>query len=60
MTDRTNTEAAGDTLGRPARPPGYWQRIEAIVAQAPPLSDHQRAVIRTAFSHSTMSIREAA
>lgn len=28
----------------------YWARISRIVAAAPPLSDEQRAVIRTAFS----------
>ncbi|MFJ9020769.1 hypothetical protein ACIRPU_12415 [Streptomyces sp. NPDC102259] len=42
-----------DTPGpppRPARPPGYWERIDRIVSQAPPLSDEQKAVIRTAFS----------
>jgi hypothetical protein len=27
----------------------YWARIDAIVDQAPPLTDEQRAVIRTAF-----------
>ncbi|MFD5050846.1 hypothetical protein ACFWMH_10445 [Streptomyces tendae] len=28
----------------------YWARIDRIVAAAPPLSDEQRAVVRTAFS----------
>lgn len=61
MTAPTNAVAAGDSSGRPARPDrpvrdpdpkrnaAYWARIDAIVAQAPPLSDEQRAVIRTAF-----------
>jgi hypothetical protein len=34
----------------PARNAAYWARIDRIVAAAPPLSDEQRAVIRTAFS----------
>lgn len=50
-----------DTPGRPARPDrprrfeddarndAYWARIERIVAAAPPLTDEQRAIIRTAF-----------
>lgn len=33
----------------PARNAAYWARIERIVDAAPPLSDEQRAVIRTAF-----------
>lgn len=63
MSTETNTvTAGGDTLsGRPARPDrprrfdddarndAYWARIDAIVATAPPLSDSQRCVIRTAF-----------
>jgi hypothetical protein len=36
----------------------YWARIDAIVDQAPPLSDYQRAVIRTAFH--TPAAKEAA
>ncbi|MCI3272122.1 hypothetical protein [Streptomyces cylindrosporus] len=46
------------TPGRPARPAGYWERVDAIVNQAPPLDDYQRAVIRTAFCAPT--IKEAA
>jgi hypothetical protein len=34
----------------PKRNAAYWARIDAIVDAAPPLSDEQRAVIRTAFS----------
>jgi hypothetical protein len=40
---------------RPVRHPdpkqneAYWARIDRIVAQAPPLTDEQRAIIRTAF-----------
>ncbi|WP_416983507.1 hypothetical protein [Streptomyces sp. T028] len=49
------------TPGRPARPDrprrfeddarnnAYWARIERIVDAAPPLTDEQRAIIRTAF-----------
>jgi hypothetical protein len=33
----------------PARNAAYWARIDAIVDQAPPLTDEQRAIIRTAF-----------
>ena len=57
MSSPTNTATAGGvqlvgTPGRPARPErpaGYWERIDRIVAAAPPLSDEQRAAIRTAF-----------
>lgn len=61
MTASTNVVAAGDSSGRPARPDrpvrdpdpkrnaAYWARIDAIVAQAPPLSDEQKAVIRAQF-----------
>ncbi|MFE8962127.1 hypothetical protein [Streptomyces iakyrus] len=34
---------------RPERPAGYWERIDRIVATAPPLTDDQRARIRAAF-----------
>lgn len=34
----------------PARNAAYWARIDRIVSAAPPLSDEQRAAIRTAFS----------
>lgn len=33
----------------PARNAAYWARIDAIVDAAPPLTDEQRAAIRTAF-----------
>jgi hypothetical protein len=33
----------------PARNAAYWARIDRIVAAAPPLTDEQKAVIRTAF-----------
>jgi len=33
----------------PARNAAYWARIDAIVDSAPPLSNEQKAVIRTAF-----------
>jgi hypothetical protein len=42
----------------PARNAAYWARIERIVAAAPPLSDEQRAIIRTAFHQP--AAREAA
>lgn len=33
----------------PARNAAYWERVDRIVAAAPPLTPHQRAVIRSAF-----------
>ena len=42
----------------PARNAAYWARIDAIVDAAPPLSDEQRAAIRTAFHQP--AAREAA
>ncbi|WJD99738.1 hypothetical protein [Streptomyces antimycoticus] len=57
MTTRDDTTAAEvPTLGRPARPArpaGYWERIDRIVDQAPPLTDEQRAIIRAAFHQPT-------
>lgn len=50
MTTPENAATAEDTLGRPARPAGYWERVRRIVDQAPPLTDEQRAVIRAAFT----------
>ncbi|MGW0782471.1 hypothetical protein [Streptomyces sp. NPDC002913] len=53
MSNKQITAAAEDTLGRPAGAThgdaAYWERIRRIVDQAPPLTDHQRAVIRAAF-----------
>lgn len=60
MTASTSTVTAesvqlGDTPGRPvrfadpARNAAYWARITRIVDAAPPLSDEQRATIRSAF-----------
>lgn len=33
----------------PARNAAYWARVDRIADQAPPLTDDQRAIIRTAF-----------
>lgn len=33
----------------PARNAAYWARIDRIVDQAPPLTDEQKAIIRTAI-----------
>ncbi|MGJ5826027.1 hypothetical protein [Streptomyces ossamyceticus] len=44
----------------PARNAAYWARIDAIVAEAPPLTNEQKAIIRTAFSTATTKAREAA
>jgi len=41
---------------RPDRPPGYWARVDAIVAQAPALTPEQRAIIRTAFTGATARV----
>ncbi|MEU6944264.1 hypothetical protein ABZ957_03315 [Streptomyces sp. NPDC046316] len=59
MHAQTGAAAAGDTPGRPARPAGYWERVDRIVRQAPPLSDAQRAKLRTIF-HQTDVTKEAA
>lgn len=71
MTSPTNTAVAGGaSSGRPARPDrpvrfedpeqnrAYWERIDRIVDQAPPLTNDQRAIIRAAFH--TPAAREAA
>jgi len=59
-TPEEKTAAAeGDSFGRPARPAGYWERIDALVAAAPPLTDLQRARIRAAI-HQPTERREAA
>ncbi|MGW2258984.1 hypothetical protein ACWCXE_14260 [Streptomyces sp. NPDC001780] len=42
----------------PKRNAAYWARIDRIVAEAPPLTDEQRAIIRAAFH--TPSVKEAA
>lgn len=73
VSETTNTvAAAGGACGRPAhrdrpvrfedpaRNAAYWARIDAIVDAAPPLTDEQRAVIRTAFSTVTSHTQEAA
>lgn len=73
MSTTTNTVTTGAARGVPGRPArtdrpvrdpdpvrnaAYWARIDAIVDQAPPLTDHQKAVIRSAFHQPT--IKEAA
>lgn len=58
--EQQDAVAAGDDVpGRPARPAGYWERIDAIVDQAPPLTDLQRAKLRAIFHQPTAS-KEAA
>lgn len=62
MTEPTTAAAGDDTVpGLPARPGGaaYWARVQAIVDEAPPLSDEQRATIRLAI-HNTPTTRRAA
>ncbi|MGX1512203.1 hypothetical protein [Streptomyces collinus] len=52
MTAPTSAPAAARPVRfeDPARNTAYWERIRRNVDQAPPLSNEQRAVIRTAFS----------
>jgi hypothetical protein len=56
--------AGEDTLcGRPARPErpaGYWERIDRIVSQAPPLTAEQRIKIRAIFQQSRQRMEKAA
>ncbi|MDT9689420.1 hypothetical protein Q5762_13950 [Streptomyces sp. P9(2023)] len=59
MTEKQNVATVGAIPGRPARPAGYWERIDRIVAQAPPLTDAQRAKLRTIF-HQPAPSQEAA
>lgn len=42
----------------PKRNAAYWARVDRIVSQAPPLTDDQRARIRTAF-HQPAATSEA-
>ncbi|MEV0776344.1 hypothetical protein [Streptomyces sp. NPDC050428] len=45
----------------PVRNTAYWERIDRMVAAAPPLSDRQRRTIRAVFSSSIVPCtREAA
>ncbi|MGW1892114.1 hypothetical protein ACWCP6_17920 [Streptomyces sp. NPDC002004] len=59
MTTPTDAAAAGDTPGRPATDTAYWARVRAVVDQAPPLTDDQRARIRAIF-HQQHATKEAA
>ncbi|MEU0369080.1 hypothetical protein ABZ070_02250 [Streptomyces sp. NPDC006283] len=59
-TDRLPATAGGDAPGRPARPAGYWERVERIVDQAPPLDDTQRARLRVIFHQSAQHKEKAA
>ncbi|MHC3391327.1 hypothetical protein ACLQ2E_18005 [Streptomyces lavendulocolor] len=59
MTALVGAPTAGDTPGRPARPAGYWERIDRLVDQAPPLTDDQRARLRVIFQQ-TRQAQEAA
>ncbi|MET8481306.1 hypothetical protein ABZV68_29625 [Streptomyces clavifer] len=51
----------------PGRPAGvdygdaaYWARIRRIVDEAPPFSEHQKAVIRAAFAQPAKQAEKAA
>lgn len=59
MNADTATAAAGRATGRPARPAGYWERIDRLVDQAPPLDDETRARLRVIFQQ-TRQAQEAA
>ncbi|MFE3125283.1 hypothetical protein ACFXHD_17880 [Streptomyces hydrogenans] len=59
MNAATDDPPAGTPVPRPARPDGYWERIDRIVSQAPPLTDAQRARLRVIF-HQTDVTKEAA
>ncbi|MFJ9427566.1 hypothetical protein [Streptomyces sp. NPDC101249] len=54
MTEEERRAARPVRFADPARNAAYWARIDAIVDAAPPLTDEQRAVIRTAFSTVTI------
>ncbi|MCX4576562.1 hypothetical protein OHB41_25985 [Streptomyces sp. NBC_01571] len=58
MTDEERRAARPVRFEDQARNAAYWARIDAIVDEAPPFTDHQRAVIRAAF-HQPVA-REAA
>lgn len=61
--EQTATAEGTDAPGRPARPErpaGYWERIDRIVDQAPPLSTEQRIKIRAIFQQSRQQQRERA
>lgn len=56
----TTTAAGEDTLpGRPTRSAADWARVEAIAAEAPPLTIEQRAAIRLALWGTTTVLQEA-
>lgn len=60
MTASLTPVAVGTFPGRPARPgAAYWARVAAIVDQAPPLTDEQKATIRLAI-HGVHGRRAAA
>ncbi|MEU1293025.1 hypothetical protein ABZ439_11425 [Streptomyces sp. NPDC005840] len=54
MNDEERRAARPVRFADPARNAAYWARIDAIVDQAPPLSDEQRATLRTIFSTVTI------
>ncbi|MEU1497029.1 hypothetical protein [Streptomyces sp. NPDC005732] len=58
MTDEERRAARPVRFDDPKRNAAYWARIDAIVDQAPPLTDTQRARLRGIF-HQPVA-REAA
>lgn len=57
--EKTVAAEDANVLGRPARPAGYWERIDRIVDAAPPLDPLQRARIRAAI-HRPTELKEKA
>ena len=49
MTEQGRRAARPVRFEDPARNAAYWARIDRIVDGAPPLTDTQRAIIRSAF-----------
>lgn len=42
----------------PKRNAAYWERIDRVVSEAPPLSDAQRAKLRVLFSQSAATTEQ--
>lgn len=49
----TDTPAQPVRDSDPARNRAYWERVQRVVAAAPPLTDEQRAKLRVIFHSST-------
>lgn len=70
MSDQNQTATTGGEVpvrpDRPVRDPdparnaAYWARIDAIVDQAPPLSNEQKAILRAIFHRPAAAARTTA